>query len=220
MFRDIWVAKSVKKYYESKPMSIRRFIRLFEKRTEIKIAKDLRKILFRLYPDSYTTAYNFIDVYGVRGTGKTLLVQLITAYDLLRASCYKPFLDCRPTACVMSGLTPKKDAEILQRFLKIFSEIKPNVVGVNENNYRNIAGMKPLVFINDNSLVSEQLAEEMKSRFAFSVVRDPLHLSHYLNTTDSYMNTNGYQNNLNGRVKMFVTENKVAVIDLGIRTIK
>jgi len=220
MLKDVLVAKSVKKYYESKPMSIRRFIRLFEKRTESKIAKDLRKILFRLYPDSYTTAYNFIDVYGLRGTGKTLLVQLITAYDLLRASCYQPFLNCRPTACVMSGLTPKKDAEMLQRFLKTFHEIKPMVVGVNESNYRNVAGMKPLVFINDGGSVSEQVTQEMKSRFAFSVIRDPLHLSHYLNTIDSYVNVNSHQNNLNDHAKMSVTENNVAVIDLGIRTIK
>ena len=186
MIRDIFVSKEIKNLYEKKPLSIKEFIKLFQKSTGIKIWKNIKKVLIKMYPTSYTTKSNpFVWIYGGRFTGKSLLSELISLYDSLKYVCLKN--KEKVCVCVLS--------EYLQNFL--FNSMKQHYthiemsdfvsfIVITKNTKSELHGRNVYGVIDDNrNALDSQLQFIATSKFLEGTRVTPYSMFHYIITQNS-----------------------------------
>lgn len=87
MFKDLFVSNDIKKLYSKKPMSVKAFIKSFERISGITVNDEIKSVFKELYQDSYTTTKQYLNIIGPKSSGKSLLSMMIAIYDAVRQSC-------------------------------------------------------------------------------------------------------------------------------------
>ena len=182
MIRDLFVPREIKKRYVVKPISVRDFLIAFEIKAFKSLDPDIVKIFNEIYHDSYRTTVDLLHIFGGRGTGKSLLCELIVVYDALRHVFVK---DARNyTICILSDTFRNQLAEDIKSCLKEFgisSLVKVNVVTLQQQ----VLGSEIDCFICDGAHSNLRLQDLVFDNFVRHLVRSPYDVVHGITTYEA-----------------------------------
>ena len=186
MIRDWFVSKEIKDLYEKKPLSIKKFMKLFQKSTGIKLWEDIKKVLIKMYPTSYTTKSNpFVWIYGGRSTGKSLLSELISLYDSLKYICLKN--KEKICVCVLSEYSRNFLFDNMrQHYGHIETSDFVSFITITKNTRFDLHGKNIYGIIDDNrNALDSQLQFVATSKFLEGTRTTPYAAFHYIITQDA-----------------------------------
>lgn len=191
MIRDLLVSKDVKDLYKQKPISITKFIKLFEKNTGMKVYCDIKRILKKIYSSSYDfDTRSFINICGSKCSGKSTLSELITLYDALRYSCLK-----NKTKVAVVVLSHKSDNMFFKNlvdhnaFLKLSNGI--SFLTITKETESNMLGRDLCAVVDDElERIDAHLEFISTSKFLESMKSIPIGMFHYINTFEARNHNN------------------------------
>jgi len=206
MIRDLFVPREIKRRYVVKPISVRDFLIAFEIKAFKSLDPDIVKIFNEIYHDSYRTTVDLLHISGGRGTGKSLLCELIVIYDALRHVFVK---DARNyTICILSDTFRNQLAEDIKSCLKEFgisSLVKVNVVTLQQQ----VLGSEIDCFICDGAHLNLRLQGLMFDKFVRRLVRSPYDVVHGITTYETPCEESGVAI-ANRRMNVYLKERECA----------
>lgn len=149
MINDMFVSKSVKDIFETKPMTPKQFIKYYEKLNNIKIYRNIRKAFLYLYKNSYESIADVVNIRGSRGSGKTTLSLMIAEYDCLRSLCIKHHMS-KTKVCFISDQNFVFNCYCFKRDVSNMSELTDKVDAFVATNEKNLLGIRPIIYVDDN----------------------------------------------------------------------
>ena len=183
MIRDLFVSKDVKDLYKQKPISITKFIKLFEKNTGIKVYKDIKYVLKKMYYTSYgIDQRSFVCICGSDHSGKSLLSELITLYDVLRYKCLKHKSKIR--IAILSHY-PKNSLyqDLASHDPFILKDNDVSISVITESTEHVLFGHDVSAVVDDNiTAIDSHLEFIATSKFLDTVKTMPIGMFHYIST--------------------------------------